>query len=211
MVDPLTDQEVSPEKKGFQQNQVGDLLFEKFGKGHTSVSVEELDENKRSKRPRVSTEGDTRVVDFALLASPSDPNSSIDAGNDALVSGVSWETFGADPETKAALRGYCKFISREYDFTDVHIMMKHKATESYLVRAAEGFFLFSENLQGAKLVARDFDTMRDRIRKMPLEFEEGGPEYLANSHAKMEDKQVVGGISPLTTTDGSMDIDSPEN
>ena len=200
MVDPMS---------GQAQNQIGDL-FAKFENSDRSVSVQEVDENKRSKRPRISTEGDTKAIDFALTSS-SDLKTPIDASNDVLVLGISWEKFNDDPETLAAMKGYCTFISRNYPLTDIKILIKHKSTESYLVQAAEGFFLFAENLQRARLIARDSGTACHRMRQMPLEFEQGEAELLATSLAKVEDKQAVGGVSPLTTTDGSMDIDSPGN
>ena len=174
----------------------------------TEESWEDDSESNRAKRPRVQVQGDTRIVDYAQTSSTISSESpgtlssgtlnsgtlssgtlssstlssgtfSSDSSGGSNFLGVSWRQFDTDPDVLACLRGWSNFIKNNYSLTGIRIMMKTTTTDSILVESNEGWYLFQEDLLGAKLVSRDYHEMANRIRADPIQFEPGEPELRA--------------------------------
>lgn len=92
------------------------------------------------------------------------------------VLGVGWTCIGSDPGTQAAARGWTKYIENHYRLSDVVIIMTSKAFEGACLVCArngaqKGYFLFSEDLGQAKLVAYNWDICLEKLQSSPIAFE----------------------------------------
>jgi hypothetical protein len=67
--------------------------------------------------------------------------------------GIGWRRISEDVDIQAAARGWARFIENHYPISCTKICLESKGLQSYLVEAAEGYFLFSENLREGRLVS----------------------------------------------------------
>lgn len=90
--------------------------------------------------------------------------------------GVGWNRIGSDPDTQAATRGWARYIENHYHLSDVDILLTSKAFEGACLVCArngayKGYFLFSEDLDRARLVAFNWDFCVGRLQSSSLAFE----------------------------------------
>jgi len=90
--------------------------------------------------------------------------------------GVGWNRISPDPDTQAATRGWARYIENHYHLSDVEIMLTSKAFEGACLVCArngahKGYFLFSEDLGQARLVAYNWDICVGRLQSSPLTFQ----------------------------------------
>ena len=95
--------------------------------------------------------------------------------------GVGWKLISQEEDTQAAAKGWAKYIDNHYpSITNVQLLLKSEGHQAYLVRAiptgdglenAEGFFLFAEDLNEGRLVAKTWDTCIPNLQKSPILFE----------------------------------------
>lgn len=90
--------------------------------------------------------------------------------------GVGWNRIGSDPDTQAATRGWARYIENHYHLSDVDILLTSKAFEGACLVCArngahKGYFLFSEDLGRARLVAFNWDVCVGRLQSSSRTFE----------------------------------------
>lgn len=83
--------------------------------------------------------------------------------------GIGWTHVGED--SVAMIRGFSRYIDNHYPLiTDPEVLCKSKSTESYLVKASQGYYLFPEDLQQGWLVARTWANTVHNLQSRPLRF-----------------------------------------
>jgi len=90
--------------------------------------------------------------------------------------GVGWTRIGSDPDTQAATRGWARYIENHYHLSDVDILLTIKTFEGACLVCArngaqKGYFLFSEDLGQARLVAYNWDICVERLQSSLVRFE----------------------------------------
>ncbi|OAQ73383.2 hypothetical protein VFPPC_01103 [Pochonia chlamydosporia 170] len=102
-------------------------------------------------------------------------------GNDTLVIdnftvhlGIGWRKLSTEEHIQAAARGWAKFIEKSFGLLNVSICLESKGLQSYLVEAADGYYLFTENLRHGRLVSRTVEGALQNLQVSPPSFE--GPE-----------------------------------
>ncbi|KAL0940798.1 uncharacterized protein CTRU02_203561 [Colletotrichum truncatum] len=95
--------------------------------------------------------------------------------------GIGWRRISEDQHIQAAARGWARYIENHYPVSSVVIRLESKGLQSYLVEAAEGFFLFSEDLRQGRLVSKDSEGALRNLRCIPPAFD--GPETLIVSES----------------------------
>ncbi|QUC16221.1 uncharacterized protein UV8b_00462 [Ustilaginoidea virens] len=91
-----------------------------------------------------------------------------------ILLGIGWRQLGTDEHVQAAARGWARFIEKHFKLSNVGIRLESRGLQSYLVEAAEGYFLFAENLRRGRLVSRTPDKALHNLQLSPPVFE--GPE-----------------------------------
>ncbi|GAO15020.1 hypothetical protein UVI_02027550 [Ustilaginoidea virens] len=91
-----------------------------------------------------------------------------------ILLGIGWRQLGTDEHVQAAARGWARFIEKHFKLSNVGIRLESRGLQSYLVEAAEGYFLFAENLRRGRLVSRTADKALHNLQLSPPVFE--GPE-----------------------------------
>ncbi|KAI2615153.1 hypothetical protein GGR54DRAFT_632407 [Hypoxylon sp. NC1633] len=113
----------------------------------------------------------------------STPSLSADTSSQPIVDnftlhlGIGWSRISEDEHIQAAARGWARYIENHFPVTDVQIQLESKGLQSYLVQAAEGFFLFAENLRQGQLVSKDLNQTFANLKTSPPVFE--GPEVMS--------------------------------
>ncbi|PKS12193.1 hypothetical protein jhhlp_001492 [Lomentospora prolificans] len=90
--------------------------------------------------------------------------------------GIGWRRISNDEHIQAAARGWAKFIENHYPISNVVIQLESKGLQSYLIEAAEGYFLFDENLRQGRLVSTTGEGTLQNLKSNPPVFE--GPETM---------------------------------
>ncbi|KAI1780242.1 hypothetical protein F4818DRAFT_167 [Hypoxylon cercidicola] len=119
--------------------------------------------------------------------------------NFTLHLGIGWSRISGDEHIQAAARGWAKYIENHFPVTNVRIQLESKGLQSYLVEAAEGFFLFAEDLRRGQLVSKDLNQAFANLRMSPPVFE--GAEVMSAAESP---KPVA--ASPLAPIDVEMDM-----
>ncbi|ATY67236.1 hypothetical protein A9K55_000160 [Cordyceps militaris] len=114
--------------------------------------------------------------------------------NFTLHLGIGWRKISDDDHIQAAARGWAKFIENHYPLSDVQICLESKGLQSYLVKATDGFFLFSEDLRQARLVSHNAETALRNLQQSPPVFESA------------ETLSSVGTPTALTPSGNDMDM-----
>lgn len=78
--------------------------------------------------------------------------------------GVGWSPLSSDPDTQAAVRGWVKFIENHFPITDVKILLQSKGLACTLVEAAEGYFLFGDDLKQGRLISKKLEKLRANLQ-----------------------------------------------
>lgn len=102
-------------------------------------------------------------------------------GNDTLVIdnftvhlGIGWRKLSSEDHIQAAARGWAKFIENNFGLSNVTVCLESRGLQSYLVEAADGYYLFAENLRHGRLVSRSANVALQNLQLSPPNFE--GPE-----------------------------------
>lgn len=85
--------------------------------------------------------------------------------------GIGWRKISEDEHIQAAARGWARYIENHYPVTNAQIRLESKGLQSYLVEAAEGFFLFAEDLRQGRLVSSNVESALQNLRSSPPTFE----------------------------------------
>lgn len=99
--------------------------------------------------------------------------------------GISWQRVGgADDDMALAVRGWKKYIDNQYSthLQDSQILMKNRALNAFLVAAQPAtmmpvasptlyYYLFSDDLDQARLVSSTWETCVQNLRCVPVVFE----------------------------------------
>ena len=95
--------------------------------------------------------------------------------------GVGWKLICQEDDTQAAAKGWAKYINNHYpSITNAQLLLKSEGHQAYLVKATsageevestEGFFLFAEDLNEGRLVAKTWDTCIPKLQTSPINFE----------------------------------------
>lgn len=150
------------------------------------------------------TDDNRRLLD-ATNRSPNEPL--VDDATRLL--GISWQriTFDGDGDMAAAVRGWKKYIDKQYSayLLDSQILMKNRALNAYLVTArpvtpfgpanSNAFYLFNDDLTQAQLVASAWETCIQNLRSNPIVFE--GTQILNAAHrsvnaASLQTQNILG-------------------
>ncbi|OTB04585.1 hypothetical protein M426DRAFT_58432 [Hypoxylon sp. CI-4A] len=97
--------------------------------------------------------------------------------NFTLHLGIGWNRISEDEHIQAAARGWARYIENHFPVTNARIQLESKGLQSYLVEAAEGFFLFAENLRQGQLVSKNLNQAFVNLKMSPPVFE--GPEVMS--------------------------------
>lgn len=94
-----------------------------------------------------------------------------------LLLGVGWTRIGSDDDKQMAIRGWTRYIENHYPLQDVDILASSKAMDGLLLVCArngakKGYFLFSENLVQARLVAYNWEICIGRLHTFTFENDE---------------------------------------
>ncbi|KAJ5137271.1 hypothetical protein N7526_003504 [Penicillium atrosanguineum] len=89
--------------------------------------------------------------------------------------GISWQRIDTDGDMAPAVRGWTKYIDNQYSdyLRDSQILIKSRALNAYLVAAmptnafSPAFYLFSDDLTQAQLVASSWEACLHNLRSTP--------------------------------------------
>ncbi|MCJ1412260.1 hypothetical protein MMC19_006353 [Ptychographa xylographoides] len=120
----------------------------------------------------------TSINSPEIVADRSQKRQSAALDTASLILGVGWKSIGQEEDTKAAAKGWAKFIENHFiGIGDICILLKSEAHQAYLVRANQnsnssmGFFLFTENLSEGRLVAETWESCITNLKASPLIFQ----------------------------------------
>ena len=106
-----------------------------------------------------------------------------------------------DEHIQAAARGWARYIENHYPVTNAQIRLESNGLQSYLVEAAEGFFLFAENLRQGRLVSTNVEGALKNLQTSPPTFEGAVEMSAAESPAAMVPQRDMAPVD----TDMAMD------
>ncbi|KAK1999527.1 hypothetical protein LX36DRAFT_474500 [Colletotrichum falcatum] len=84
--------------------------------------------------------------------------------------GIGWRRISEDQHIQAAARGWARYIENHYPVSSAVIRLESKGLQSYLVEAAEGFFLFAEDLRQGRFVSKDAEGALSNLKCSPPVF-----------------------------------------
>jgi hypothetical protein len=120
----------------------------------------------------------TSISPFDALSGSSLGNSPPKAGPDAPIVddfthllGIGWKRLSEDADLQSAARGWARYIENHYAISGARLLLRSEGLASYLVAAAEGFFLFHEDLGEGRLVARAEEQALANLSQRPVAFE----------------------------------------
>ena len=95
--------------------------------------------------------------------------------------GIGWTHIGQDSESVAMAREYSRYIEKHYPLSDSEVLAKSKNLEAYLVKATQGYFLFSEVLTEGRLVARTWEDALANLQSSPVRFSWAQPFFASRT------------------------------
>ncbi|KAM0322951.1 hypothetical protein ACHAQA_009050 [Verticillium albo-atrum] len=107
----------------------------------------------------------------ASCAQPADNTSHPVVDDFTLHLGIGWRKISEDEHIQAAARGWSRYIENHYPLSSVTLRLESRGLQAYLVEAAEGFFLFAEDLRQGQLVSKKADTALQNLKCSPPVFE----------------------------------------
>ncbi|KAF9869329.1 hypothetical protein CkaCkLH20_13196 [Colletotrichum karsti] len=116
--------------------------------------------------------------------------------------GIGWRRVSEDHHIQAAARGWARYIENHYPVSSAIIRLESKGLQSYLVEAAEGFFLFSEDLRQGRLVSKDAEGALRNLKCCPPAFD--GSETLAATESPSANGPP--NLALVTEADSHMDM-----
>lgn len=97
--------------------------------------------------------------------------------------GIGWQRVNTDGDMAPAVRGWTKYIDNQYSahLHSSQMLIKSRALNAYLVAAiptsglSPAFYLFTEDLTQAQLVASSWEACLQNLRSTPITFEGATP------------------------------------
>ena len=132
------------------------------------------------------------------------PNRNTDGPSDDAVArllGVGWMAPPMDEATQAAVRGWAKYIENNHPLTNVQIISQ-KGNENYLIKAEQGFFLFDEDLNGARSLEYTWDDCHTASDWDKCE-------TLGDSSDSSDSSMSLEGVEATTVVESSSPSDAP--
>ncbi|TPX10570.1 uncharacterized protein E0L32_008456 [Thyridium curvatum] len=123
--------------------------------------------------------------------------------------GIGWSRISDSEHIQAAARGWARYIENHFPVNDVKILLESKGLESYLVEAAEGYFLFAENLRQGRLVSKDAQHALQNLRCSPPVFEGAHTMEAAESPKPVTDADV--GTAPISVVSAGVATTTPHH
>jgi len=118
--------------------------------------------------------------------------------------GIGWRRISDDVDIQAAARGWARYIENHYPVSSAKICLESKGLQSYLVEAAEGYFLFAENLKYGRMVGHDVGEAIASLKTTPPTFV--GDEMVASQMASLVALNSDAGLAQASTrTEMEMD------
>ncbi|GIK01696.1 hypothetical protein Aspvir_005734 [Aspergillus viridinutans] len=168
------------------------------------------------RRLHETTDDDNRRLNAGARTSPLTPNEpQVDDATHLL--GISWQRISTDDvDMAAAVRGWKKYIDKQFAayLLDSQILMKNRALNAYLVTArpitpagpaiAPAFYLFSEDLTQAQLVATSWEQCVHNLRSVPVIFEQN--QVLNAADSPSNDSSSCSGVVGLNTTEPGLPL-----
>lgn len=122
--------------------------------------------------------------------------------------GISWQRIDSDGDMAPAVRGWTKYIDNQYSdyLRDSQMLIKSRALNAYLVAAtptnafSPAFYLFSDDLTKAQLVASSWEACLHNLRSTPIVFEGTGP-LVASSRSN-----TPPAASPFSAAEGGVPL-----
>ncbi|KAK2008795.1 hypothetical protein LZ32DRAFT_439366 [Colletotrichum eremochloae] len=105
--------------------------------------------------------------------------------------GIGWRRISEDQHIQAAARGWARYIENHYPVSSVVIRLESKGLQSYLVEAAEGFFLFAEDLRQGRFVSKDAEGALRNLKCSPPVFVGQETLFATESPAATESRNTV--------------------
>ncbi|KAI1381106.1 hypothetical protein F4677DRAFT_402147, partial [Hypoxylon crocopeplum] len=124
--------------------------------------------------------------------------------NFTLHLGIGWSRISEDEHIRAAARGWAKYIENHFPVTNVQIQLESKGLQSYLVEAAEGYFLFAENLRQGQLVSKDLNQAFANLKASPPVFE--GPQAMSATESPRPVEVATPQLVAAVPVDVEMDM-----
>lgn len=159
-----------------------------------------------AKSQRLETAAGSPGKEYSV-PSPSTSTSNLDVASPPVVDdftlhlGIGWRRISDDDHIQAAARGWAKYIENHYPLTHVAIRLESKGLQSYLVEAAEGYFLFEESLRQGRLVSVTGEGALANLKHNPPVFD-GAHTMMAAETPKAIDRANT----PLFTMDMEMEV-----
>ncbi|KAK2064600.1 hypothetical protein LY76DRAFT_50310 [Colletotrichum caudatum] len=105
--------------------------------------------------------------------------------------GIGWRRISEDQHIQAAARGWARYIENHYPVSSAIIRLESKGLQSYLVEAAEGFFLFAEDLRQGRFVSKDADGALRNLKCSPPVFAGQETLFATESPAATESRNMA--------------------
>ena len=143
----------------------------------------ELPKRKVQRRDASNTDVARAANLSEVIESPTVADPTIDQYTHQL--GIGWTHVGEDSGSVAMARAFSRYIDNHYPLlTSPEVLLKSKSLDSYLVKASQEYFLFSENLQQGRLVARTWEDTLASLQSRPLQFLVEQPMYATGTPDK---------------------------
>ncbi len=113
--------------------------------------------------------------------------------NFTLHLGIGWSRISDDSHIQAAARGWARYIENHYPVTHAKILLESRGLQSYLVEAAEGYYLFAENLRQGRLVSVTAEGALQNLKSSPPVFE--GLNTMAASETSKPLESIAAAVS----------------
>ena len=159
-------------------------------KGDTSVqTVHSDDESPRKLRRRDASHTDVPDAgnrpEFTESRKVPVANPIIDQYTRQL--GIGWISLAGDSDLNAMAMGFGRYINNRYPLlTNAVVSLKSKSLDSYLVVTDQGFYIFPEDLQQGRQVAKTWENTLVNLLSRPIRFSGEEPHFAVGSPPEKE-------------------------
>lgn len=117
--------------------------------------------------------------------------------------GIGWTSATANSDVAAMARGYTRYIVNHYPLTNVEILAMNKGSGIYLVESSQGYFVFNEELNSGRLVARTKMETIANLLDSPVRYSSATPLFAARTPEKTNNNTGFSGMME----EGDMELD----
>ena len=181
------------------------------------------------KTKRLPSDNNSNKTSPTTITTTQNPHSSSSFIDDATqLLGISWQRVDNDDDMTPAYRGWKKYIDNRFSLYDSQFLLKSRALDMYLIAARPNsssssscvsFYLFSEDLSQARLVASSWEKTVQNLSSVPIVFEGGIDHVLVaadrhhhQQHQQHHHHEFNGcggtGMNEGMGMGGAMDVDS---